>query len=65
MHDKAYKHLAKYRGILSKQEIRTLRGQIKAGQADAAMKGLEALLKRRKHEKIDFTEQLDMEGNPL
>lgn len=47
MHDKAYKHLAKYRGILSKQEIRTLRGQIKAGDVESAKKGLEKLIKRR------------------
>ena len=51
MYDKAYKSLAKYRDTLTNQEIRTLRGQIKAGQAEAAMKGLKALLERKRHEK--------------
>ena len=51
MSDKAYKYLAKYRDALTNQEIRTLRGQIKAGHAEAAMKGLEGLLERKKHEK--------------
>ena len=54
MYDKAYKSLAKYRDTLTDQEIRTLRGQITAGQAEAAMKGLKALLERKRHEKVDF-----------
>ena len=47
MYNADYKILAKYRGFLTKQEIRTLRGQIKAGDVEAAKKGLEKLIKRR------------------
>ena len=51
MYDKTYKALAKYRDTLTNQEIRTLRGQIKAGQAEASMQGLKALLERKRHAK--------------
>lgn len=37
-----------YRGFLTKQEIRTLRGQIKAGDVEAAKKGLEKIVRRRR-----------------
>lgn len=47
MYNADYKILAKYRGFLTKQEIRTLRGQIKAGNVEAAKKGLEKLIRRR------------------
>lgn len=39
--------LKEYRGILSKQQIKTLRGQILAGDAKAAEKGLYKLLTQR------------------
>ena len=37
--------LKQYRGILSTQQIRTLKGQALNGQLDSAEKGLEKLLK--------------------
>jgi len=37
--------LKRYRGILSTQQIRTLKGQALNGQLDSAEKGLEKLLK--------------------
>lgn len=39
--------LRKYRYILNKQQIKTLRGLILAGDADAAQKGLNKILKRQ------------------
>lgn len=62
MYDKAHKSLAKYRDTLTNQEIHTLRGQITAGQAEAAMKGLKALLERKRHEKIDFWQMSSSTG---
>lgn len=47
MYNKDYKILAKYRSVLTNQEIRTLRGQIKAGDTKSALIGLERLLKGR------------------
>lgn len=40
------KDLKKYRDVLTKQQYRTLKGQIISGDKDAAMKGLNKLLKR-------------------
>lgn len=39
--------LKKYRYILSKQQIKTLRGLILAGDSKAAEKGLNKILKRQ------------------
>lgn len=39
--------LKQYRGVLRKQEIKTLRGQILAGDSPAAEKGLSKILMRR------------------
>ena len=36
--------LKQYRGVLTKQQIRTLRGQILAGETEAAEKGLNNIL---------------------
>lgn len=43
----AYRCLREYKNTLSRQQMKTLAGQIKAGQATAAMKGLNKLLGRR------------------
>ena len=42
----AYAKLYKHRDNLTRQQIRTLKGQIKAGDVDGAMQGLKKLLKR-------------------
>lgn len=39
--------LKEYRHELTRQQVRTLAGQIKAGQPDAAMNGLAKILDRR------------------
>lgn len=36
--------LRKYRGVLTKQQLKTLKGQILAGDAEGAEKGLKKLL---------------------
>jgi hypothetical protein len=41
----ALKTLKSYRGKLTRQQIRTLKGQILAGDAEGAIKGLKKLLK--------------------
>lgn len=41
------KDLKQYRGILSRQQIKTLRGQILAGDTDGAKKGLSKILLQR------------------
>lgn len=38
--------LRQYKGVLSRQQIQTLRGQALAGDVDGARKGLERLLRR-------------------
>ncbi len=43
----AYICLRKYRGYLTRQQIRTLAGQIKAGDANGAMNGLSKILERK------------------
>ena len=40
--------LAKYKGLITPQEFRTLRGQILSGDVDAAWRGLERIMKRKK-----------------
>lgn len=40
------KDLKKYKEYLTRQQYRTLKGQIIAGDKEAAMKGLKKLLKR-------------------
>lgn len=42
----AIRRLKKYRGVLTKQQYKTLKGQIIAGDKKGAMKGLNKLLKR-------------------
>lgn len=42
----AYECLRKYRHYLTRQQLRTLVGQIKSGDVDAAMNGLDKLLTR-------------------
>ena len=46
--DKAFMALKAARGSLTKQQYRTLRGQIFAGDADGAMRGLKKILERGK-----------------
>lgn len=43
----AYTELGKYRHLLSRQQVRTLKGQIRAGNEDAAMRGLYKLIKKK------------------
>ena len=38
--------LRQYKGVLSRQQIQTLKGQALAGDVDGAKKGLERLLRR-------------------
>lgn len=42
----AYECLRKYRRHLTRQQVRTLVGQIKAGDINAAMNGLDKILTR-------------------
>lgn len=44
----AYECLRKYRRHLSRQQIKTLVGQIKAGDVNGAMNGLDKILTRLK-----------------
>lgn len=46
----AYRTLKEHRHLLTRQEVKTLAGQIKHGQHDAAMNGLAKILDRRKAE---------------
>lgn len=48
-----YKTLGQYRGKLTRQQIQAMRGQIKSGHADDAMRGLEKLLAKRKEQEHD------------
>ena len=45
--DIAFSQLKAARGKISKQQYRTLKGQILAGDSDGAMKGLLVILMRR------------------
>lgn len=47
MDKEAWKTLGEYRRRLTRQEVRTLAGQIKAGHSDAAMNGLAKILDRQ------------------
>ena len=40
--------LKAYRRVLTHQQYQTLKGQILAGDADGAMRGLDSILQRRK-----------------
>ena len=48
---KAVLRLKAYRTMLTPQQYRTLRGQVLAGDAEGAMKGLMKLLVRRKEQR--------------
>ena len=41
-----------YRKELTKQEIKTIKGQAKSGDVDAAMNGLKNVLERSRHAKM-------------
>lgn len=41
------RRLAKYNGLITPQEMRTLRGQIRAGNIDAAWRGLNKIMARQ------------------
>lgn len=45
---KALAHLKEHRGLLTKQQFATMRGQIFAGNADGAMRGLRKIMKENK-----------------
>lgn len=47
---KAYKTLKDYRECLTRQQMKTLFGQIKAGREADAMQGLKTILKRQRLE---------------
>ena len=47
MDKEARKTLGEYRRQLTRQQVRTLAGQIKAGYPDAAMNGLAKILNRQ------------------
>lgn len=42
----SYKKLKKYRGKLKRSQVKTLAGQIKSGNPQAALKGLENILNK-------------------
>ena len=44
--ERAYEMLRRARGHLTKQQYKTLCGQVNAGAAPAAMRGLEKIIKR-------------------
>lgn len=43
----AYKRLRKMKWILTKDQARLIKGQIRAGQIEGAMKGMDTIMKRR------------------
>lgn len=43
----AYERLRKMKWILTKDQTRLIKGQIRAGQIEGAMKGMDTILKRR------------------
>lgn len=47
----AYRTLKEYRGRLSRQQVRTLVGQIKSGDPNGAMNGLAKILDRQYDER--------------
>ena len=44
----AYAAISRNSAWLTKQQAKTLKGQIRAGEVDAAMKGLDKLLRERR-----------------
>lgn len=46
---KALRHLGRCRGELTRQQIRTLRGQILAGDPAGAISGLQTILNRNRN----------------
>ena len=42
----AFKAIEAHRNQLTRQQLQTLRGQVKAGNPDAAMRGLDKIIKR-------------------
>lgn len=44
----ALSRLGEYRSKLSRQQLKTLRGQILSGNIDGAMRGLDKILKQKK-----------------
>lgn len=47
----AYATLREYRHLLTRQEVKTLAGQIRHGKPNEAMNGLAKILDRRQHGK--------------
>lgn len=47
----AYERLRKMKWILTKDQARLIKGQIRAGQIEGAMKGMDTILKRRAYHK--------------
>lgn len=43
----AFLELKKYRNQITRQQVRTLAGQIKSGQIESAMKGIKNIIKRK------------------
>lgn len=43
----ALRQLGRYRGLLTRQQIKTLRGKILAGDTVGAMNGLQTILRRK------------------
>lgn len=43
----AHKQLGAYKERLTRQQMQTLRGQIRSGKVDEAMKGLDKILARK------------------
>lgn len=43
----AYERLLKIKWILTKDQARLIKGQIRAGQIEGAVKGMDTILKRR------------------
>lgn len=54
----AYRCLRQYSSYLTRQQLRTLSGQIKAGNVDGAMKGLNTILEREER-RVGTTAQRD------
>ena len=49
------RRLAKYKSQITPQEMRTLRGQIKAGDIDAAWRGLNKIMARQSAKPPDIS----------
>lgn len=46
--EQAMRELMRRKNELTRQQFRVIRGQIRAGEVDAAMRGMETLLKRER-----------------